>query len=178
MKTIKIVYMPPNVHQCYSCLIKVHLDQVAVKKQLYFKLQKNTVKQLYFKLQNLIPQLFDQRYDKNIRWEERVSYHSSWYNSLYSQDLKWCSKNYNKYFFFKHAIFDSGSELTEDTKDKDIPLVSLFQELHKRGFSWNSDWWRCLYEYRQQFINFNRSNNNWNYSRCFGSEEWARSRSK
>ena len=34
---------------------------------------------------------------------------------------------------FKHAGFDSGSELTEDMENEDILLASLFQELCKRG---------------------------------------------
>ena len=71
-----------------------------------------------------MPQLFDQRYYKSL--DEKKEFHIRVLETL---NYIYMSSNITINNCFKQVGFDSGSQLTEDTEDDDIPLVSLFQEL-------------------------------------------------
>lgn len=110
LKAIKIVYLPPN-----ATSVLQPLDQGII---LNFK-----TKYRSFLIKDMIKSL-DEKKEFRVTVLDAIHYiHKSW-SDVSKVTINNC---------FKHAGFDSGSDLTEDTDDEDIPLASLFQELRKRG---------------------------------------------
>ena len=101
LKAINIAYMPPN-----ATLVLQPLDQGVIlnfKTKCHRSLIKDMIKSL------------DEKKEFWVTVLDAIHYiHKSW-NDVSKITIKNC---------FKHARFDSCSELIEDTEDEDIPLSS------------------------------------------------------